>query len=120
MKPLNLKGRIQEIDIAKGMACFLMIASYLLGGKFLPASTFAAYCDHRQPPRYSRLNSPGRSTFYNCFSRSTAMKALEKVLMLSRGFSRGKSLALVSPVMYILPSGPRQISLAQSAPVSLE
>ncbi|HEX7502332.1 MAG TPA: hypothetical protein VF451_02835 [Acidobacteriota bacterium] len=36
------QGRIQEIDIAKGMACFSMIAAHLLGGKLLPASTFAA------------------------------------------------------------------------------
>lgn len=42
MKMGNPKGRIQEIDIAKGMACFLMIAAHLLGGKFPITSTFAA------------------------------------------------------------------------------
>ena len=36
------RGRLREVDIAKGMACFLMIAAHLLGGKLLPASTFAA------------------------------------------------------------------------------
>jgi hypothetical protein len=34
--------RIQEIDVAKGMACFLMIAAHLFGGKLIPTSTFAA------------------------------------------------------------------------------
>jgi hypothetical protein len=35
-------GRLRQVDIAKGAACFLMILSHLLGGKLLPASTFAA------------------------------------------------------------------------------
>jgi hypothetical protein len=39
---MKARSRIQEIDIAKGMACFSMIAAHLLGGKLLPASTFAA------------------------------------------------------------------------------
>jgi hypothetical protein len=35
-------GRRQEIDIAKGLACFLMIAAHLPRAKWLPAGTFAA------------------------------------------------------------------------------
>lgn len=46
IEPLR-SPRIQEIDIAKGLACFLMIAAHLLAGKFLPASTFAAFCKAR-------------------------------------------------------------------------
>lgn len=42
MSDLKTSGRLREVDIAKGLACFLMIASHLLGGKLLPASTFAA------------------------------------------------------------------------------
>ena len=33
---------MQEIDIAKGMACLLMIAAHLISGKLLPFGTFAA------------------------------------------------------------------------------
>jgi hypothetical protein len=39
---MKAQGRLQEVDIAKGMACLLMIAAHLLGGKLLPAGTFAA------------------------------------------------------------------------------
>jgi hypothetical protein len=42
MSDPRARGRLQEVDIVKGMACFLMIASHLLGGKLLPTSTFAA------------------------------------------------------------------------------
>ncbi len=36
------KGRIQEIDIAKGLACLLMIAAHIMPRKVLPFGTFAA------------------------------------------------------------------------------
>lgn len=39
---MKTRGRLQEVDIAKGIACLLMIAAHLLGGKLLPAGTFAA------------------------------------------------------------------------------
>lgn len=42
MEPLQVKERIQEIDIAKGLACLLMIAAHVASGKVLPFGTFAA------------------------------------------------------------------------------
>lgn len=36
------QGRIVEIDIAKGMACLLMIAAHFVSAKLLPFGTFAA------------------------------------------------------------------------------
>ena len=40
-KPLN-RDRIQEIDIAKGLACLLMIAAHFPSGRILSFGTFAA------------------------------------------------------------------------------
>jgi len=42
MKDGSAEGRITEIDIAKGMACLLMIASHLISSQLLPFGTFAA------------------------------------------------------------------------------
>jgi hypothetical protein len=42
MEPVKSKGRIQEIDIAKGMACFLMVAAHFISAKILPFGTLAA------------------------------------------------------------------------------
>jgi hypothetical protein len=42
MQRTDPRGRIQEIDIAKGMACFLMLTSHFVSAKLLPFGTFAA------------------------------------------------------------------------------
>jgi hypothetical protein len=39
---MEVRGRIQEIDIAKGMACLLMVAAHLISKKILPFGTLAA------------------------------------------------------------------------------
>jgi uncharacterized membrane protein len=57
MQRTDPTGRIQEIDIAKGVACFLMIASHLVGGRLLPASTFSA-CSERKGSSRAAINHP--------------------------------------------------------------
>ena len=42
MEQTSSSGRIVEIDIAKGMACLLMIAAHFISVKLLPFGTFAA------------------------------------------------------------------------------
>ncbi len=42
MEETSTSGRIAEIDIAKGMACLLMIAAHFISAKRLPFGTFAA------------------------------------------------------------------------------
>jgi hypothetical protein len=42
MEPLSGRGRILEIDIAKGLACLLMIAAHAMSRKVMPFGTFAA------------------------------------------------------------------------------
>lgn len=42
MEKTNPSGRIAEIDIAKGMACLLMIAAHFISARLLPFGTFAA------------------------------------------------------------------------------
>ena len=42
MEQACAKGRVAEIDIAKGMACFLMIAAHFISARLLPFGTFAA------------------------------------------------------------------------------
>ncbi len=42
MYEAGASGRIAEIDIAKGMACLLMIAAHFISARLLPFGTFAA------------------------------------------------------------------------------
>ncbi len=42
MDDTGAKGRIAEIDVAKGMACLLMIAAHFISARLLPFGTFAA------------------------------------------------------------------------------
>jgi hypothetical protein len=42
MEKIKAQGRMQEVDIAKGLACLLMIAAHFISAKLLPFGTFAA------------------------------------------------------------------------------